>query len=77
MLGTQKNEAGFWSILLKREGLASSDVVLIDDNAEAVATARKTGITAFRIQRHDSPIGSPESADFTELSGLPLLLESK
>ena len=53
------------------------EAVLIDDNAPAVAVARETGITAFRIQRPDSPIGSPDPVDLTELNSLPALLESR
>ncbi len=77
MLGMQKDAAGFWLTLLEREGLKAGEAVLIDDNAEAVAAARATGITASRIQRPDSPIGSSEPADMSELSALPSLLESR
>jgi HAD superfamily hydrolase (TIGR01509 family) len=76
MLGSQKNEPKFWTMLLEREGLAIDEVALVDDNAAAVSTAQTMGMKAFRIQRHDSPIGSPEFADITDLSGLSLLLES-
>lgn len=76
MFGTQKDAPDYWVRLLEREGLAAGEVVLIDDNAPAVTTARATGITAFRIQRPDSPIPSPDPVDLTELHGLPEMLES-
>ena len=76
MFGTQKDAPEYWMRLLEREGLSAGQVVLIDDNAPAVATARATGITAFRIQRLDSPIPSPDPVDLTELSALPKMLES-
>ena len=76
MFGMQKDAAGFWLTLLDREGLEAGEAVLIDDNAPAVTAARETGITAFRIQRPDSPIGSPDPVDLTELTALPPLLES-
>ena len=77
LLESQKNERAYWSALLERERLAAETVVLVDDNSAAVAAAQMMGITAYRIQRHDSPIGSPELADFAELSRLPPLLESR
>ena len=77
MFRMQKDEAAFWLALLEREGLEAGEAVLIDDNAPAVAAARETGITAFRIQRPDSPIGSPDPVDLTELNSLPALLESR
>ena len=76
MFRSQKNAPEFWMRLLEREGLAAGKVVLIDDDAPAVVAARATGITAFRIQRPDSPIGSPDPIDLTELSVLPRMLES-
>ena len=76
MFRTQKDASEYWMRLLEREGLAAGQVVLIDDNAPAVASARATGITAFRIQRPDSPIGSPDPVDLTELNALPEMLES-
>ena len=76
MFGMQKDAPEFWLKLLKREGVKASEAMLIDDNAPAVAAARETGIAAFRIQRPDSPIGSPDPVDLTELSALPPLLES-
>ena len=76
-LGMQKNESSFWSNVLKLEGLSSDEVVVIDDNTAAVASARELGIAGFRIHRQDSPIGSPECADITELSELPRLLASR
>ena len=75
-LGIQKNDVKFWSLILEHERLGVDAVMLVDDNVEAVATAKEIGIRALRIERQDSPIRSPELANLSRLNGLPSLLET-
>ncbi len=74
MLRAQKDEPAYWENLLRRARLPASKVALVDDNWDAVETARRGGLRSFFIRRLDAPFAEVRRPDISSLAEIPTLL---
>jgi HAD superfamily hydrolase (TIGR01509 family) len=75
-LGTPKEDPRFWRILQERLGFAPPQALLVDDNAEALATARQFGIKyCFFKAKSSSQQGAAAHPDFPSIESFRELMD--
>ncbi len=75
-LGMPKEEVRFWQVLQDRLAFDPQQAVLVDDNAEVLAAARRFGIKHLFFKAKSSSQAPPESnSDFPALMSFHELME--
>jgi putative hydrolase of the HAD superfamily len=76
-LGAPKEDRQFWEILEQRLGFELAHTLLVDDNAEVLAAARRYGIKHLFFKAKSSSQQGPEAhPDFPSIESFRELMES-
>ncbi len=75
-LGTPKEDVRFWEILEERLGFQRQHTLLVDDNAEVLAAARRFGVKyLFFKAKSSSQVAAANTTDFPSLISFRELME--
>lgn len=75
-LGTPKEDVRFWEILEERLGFQRQHTLLVDDNAEVLAAARRFGVKyLFFKAKSSSQLAAANTTDFPSLISFRELME--
>lgn len=74
-LGTPKENGGFWDILEERLGFEKQHALLVDDNADVLAAARRYGLKYLFFKAKSSSQQGPEAhPDFSSIESFKELM---
>jgi putative hydrolase of the HAD superfamily len=74
-LGTPKEDVRFWEILEERLGFKRQHTLLVDDNAEVLAAARRFGVKyLFFKAKSSSQLAAANTTDFPSLTSFHELM---